>query len=158
MEFAQKVGEHEGLITAVMESLRRGETIFASMEKRLNEAQVDLEGTTEQLRNSLTVLKTLEQNFSQVKTDLDEVKEKRTSAWTTHDKSCQKCHDSLREVIKQEMEAYSTKIENMGVLALAKKYWWALILASLLLGDILDIMNIFQNAYFTKILHFVVSG
>lgn len=144
------LGKIDGTIEAIKTQVGELRQYNRNLEDKLIQAQQDLVGMVEQLRDSMATVSQLANQYSSMERSVRDLQQMRSEAWLKHDRLCERCasrllqtlHNEikgLREEIFQRMDIEHSKLENMGVIALAQRYWWQLILLTAFLASMIQI-------------------
>lgn len=144
------LGKIDGTIEAIKTQVGELRQYHRQLEDRLVQAQQDLVGMVDQLRDSMATISNLANQYNTVERSIRDLQQHRSEAWLKHDRLCERCAskmmqnlkdeiESLRKEIFHRMDVEHSKLENMGVVALAQRYWWQLALLTALFASILQI-------------------
>lgn len=131
--------EELGILKEGIKVLKERDKENARLLETLRQAQADLDGAVEQIRVQLDTISELEVLCRRMQDDLVELKHERKAAWTLHDQMCERCMERLGNKINRTVVEYCSRVENLGVIALLKRYWWQCLLAASALSAFLQV-------------------
>lgn len=162
LKITQKLGEHEAAIQGLQTTHQacHGQVIerINTMDQRLTEAQMDLEGLIEQLRGSMGTVSNLDTKIDRLVSMIEGIQQARFSAWEEHNKQCSTCKVRFKEIVDERIAIQGNNIDYMGPVGLIKKYWLFSLLTALVLGDLFNLVKIIQTGWVHTILYKLLGG
>jgi hypothetical protein len=122
------LGEHEAAIGGMKDNHKRCSentgNRLNSLDNEVRAIRVDMKGLQDQTAGSLETISDLEMQGKIHSEAILHIDKARSERWIIHDNACEKCRDHMQDVVKLVLEEYCSKSENMGLIALCKRYWY----------------------------------